>query len=108
MKNEDMQNFVENIREKIGEENSGLIADDLGTLITDNASMNSQLENKDKKIEKLEKDKENLISANGNLLQQIGMGEETPRNFNKNNEEKEEDKKFSFKTAFDEKGRFKK
>lgn len=106
MKQDDMKKLTDSIQEKIGKEASGLIADDLGTLITDNAQMNSTLDNRNLEIEKLKQDKENLITTNGNLLQQIGMGEEIPRKVKEKTEEKP--KVFSFKTAFDEKGRFKK
>lgn len=104
MNNKDMESLTQSIQEKIGKEASGLIADDLGKLITDNAHMNTEIETRDNQIEKLKNDKENLITANGNLLQQIGMGEEPP----KRNENKEEEKPkvYSFKTAFDKKGRF--
>lgn len=105
MKNNDFQNLVNGIQEKIGEETTSTIADDLGILITDNVQMNNELEEKDKEISKLKKEKENLISANGNLLKQVGMGEDIPNNFN--NKEKEDNKKFNFKNAFDEKGNFK-
>lgn len=106
MKKEEMDKLTQGIQEKIGKEASALIADDIGRLVTDNAQMNNSLENKDKQINKLKQDKENLITTNGNLLQQIGMGEEPPKQ-NERKEEKQE-KVFSFKSAFDEKGHFKK
>ena len=103
MKKEDFEKLTNGMQEKLGKENSSLIADDIGTLITDNNLMLSQIEKQQQEIEKLKTDKENLINTNGNLLQQISMGvEET-----KNKEEKENTpKKFSFKSCFDEKGNF--
>lgn len=98
MKNQDYENIINGIRTKVGDEMSALIADDLTTLISDNSNMNSQIENKDKEIDKLKSDKENLIKANGNLFQQITMGEE------KN--EKEEPEEFSFYDMFDDNGNF--
>lgn len=103
MKNNEMETFTNTLREKLGEENSALIADDLGTLITDNSTMNSTLESKDKEIEQLRKTNENLIKVNGNLLQQVSMGEDT-QSFSK--KEENEKKPFSFKSAFDDKGNF--
>lgn len=107
MKKEDMDKLINGIQEKIGKEASGLISDDLGMLITDNANMNKDLTNKDNEINKLIDQKDKLIATNGNLLQQISMGEEE-NFFTKNKkEEKEEPKKFNFKDAFDMKGHFK-
>lgn len=104
MKNEEMQKFTNTLREKLGEENSALIADDLGTLITDTSNMNSMLEKQTSTINELKADKENLIKVNGNLLQQVSMGEDfTPNNSKKEEKEKEP---FSFKSVFDEKGNF--
>lgn len=108
MTNEDMQKLIDGMREKLGEENTALVSDDLGTILTDNTKMNKDIENRDNKIEKLNKDKENLINTNGNLLQQIQMG--TDDTFIFNNKEKEKDPldDFNFRDAFDEKGHFKK
>lgn len=72
-----------------------------GTIITNNANMLRQQQEKDREIATLIKDKENLISANGNLLKQIPLG--TPEEFK---QEKEEVKDFSFKKMFDKKGNF--
>lgn len=103
MKNEDMQKLTNTIQEKLGEENASLIADDLGILLTDTANTNKQIEEKDNLIDKLKKDKDNLISTNGKLLQQVAMGfEETP----KNNDEEGNKKSISYKDVFDENGNF--
>ena len=105
MKNEDMQNLINGIQEKIGKDASGLISDDLGMLLTDNTKMNKEITNKDNEINKLKDQKEKLIATNGNLLQQISMGNE--EDFKNINNKKEEPKKpFSFKDQFDEKGNF--
>lgn len=102
MKKEDFEKLTNSMQEKLGKENAGLIADDIGALITDNSSMLAELEKQQNEITKLKQDKENLISTNGNLLQQISMGVEKPKT-----EEKEEaPKKFSFKSCFDERGNF--
>lgn len=107
MKKEDMDKLINGIQEKIGKDASGLISDDLGMLITDNTNMNKDLTNKENEINKLKDQKEKLIATNGNLLQQIAMGEEE-NFFTKNKkEEKEKPKKFNFKDAFDTKGHFK-
>lgn len=103
MKKEDLQKLFDGIQEKIGKENYAKMSDDIGVLITDNENMNNTISNKDSEIQKLKDNNELLITANGNLLQQVGMGEEPKRN-----EVRDEPKKFSLKDAFDEKGNFKK
>ena len=104
MKKEDFEKLTNGMQEKLGKENSGLIADDIGTLITDNNNMLTQIENQQNEINKLKQEKENLITANGNLLQQVSMGVDDTK---KNKEKQDEPpKKFSFKSCFDEKGNF--
>lgn len=99
MKNEDYENLINGIRTKVGDEMSALIADDLTTLISDNSSMNNEIASKNSEIDKLKNDKENLIKANGNLFQQITMGEEK-------NKKEEPEEEFSFYDMFDENGNF--
>lgn len=105
MQTDKFNELINGVREKLGDENSSLIADDLAVLISDNAQVNSELNEKDNQIEKLGKDKENLIKVNGNLLQQVTLN-------NENNDEieinKKDDKKepFLFKKQFDKNGNF--
>lgn len=101
MKNEDLKAITDSIEEKIGKENSGIIADDLGKLFT----LNKQTIDS---INKLESEKADLISkndklivANGNLLQQIPMEKEPEK------EKEEEYKPFNYRSIFDEKGNIK-
>lgn len=101
----DFDKIQENIRTKLGEEQHALIADDMASLITLKASRDNDLKNKDAEIQKLKSDKEMLIQANGNLLQQVGMAKEEV--IDKSNDDEEEKKRFSFKTLFDEKGNWK-
>lgn len=90
------------MQEKLGKENTALIADSLATLVTDNIATNDILSKKDEEIERLKQEKESLIHTNGQLLQKISMGFEE----DKKPTEKKEVKEFSFKSAFDSKGRF--
>ena len=105
MKHEEFQNKMNSIQEKIGEEASNLILDEIGVLLTDNQSMLNTISDKDKEIERLRKTNETLQNVNGNLLQQVAMAED-PETKQK---EKEPEKKtpFDFRTAFDEYGNFK-
>ena len=61
------------------------------------------MQNKDNEITKLKQTNENLLKVNANLFQQVGVEDNIVKN--KNNETNE--KKFSLKDAFDDKGNFK-
>ena len=102
MKFDDIKKSME---KKLGKENSSLIADDMASLITLHAEREKTLKDRDEEIEKLRKDKETLITANGNLLQQISAESEDILRPKK--EEKEDKKPFNFKSVLDSKGNFK-
>lgn len=104
MNSEELNTFLDSMKEKLGEENSALISDDLGNLITKNTEITNTLINKDNEIKRLNDLNQKLVSANGSLLQQVSAGIE------RNPHDVEEDtpkKSFNFRDAFDEKGRFK-
>lgn len=105
MNNEELEAITNSIKSKLGEENTALIVDDLGTLISKNSLAYNNLLSKDNEINKLKDDKEKLVMANGNLLQQVAM-----TNTTKKDEKDEEDNlvDFDFKSVFDSKGKFKK
>lgn len=94
--------ITDKIQEKLGKEESGKIADDIANILIFEESNNKTIAQKDTTIAKLNKDKEMLIEANGNLLLHVPQGREEI-------EEKEETVKqpFDFRTIFDEKGKFK-
>lgn len=103
----EFEKITKSIQDKLGKENTSLIADDLGKLITDNATMNKDLRTRDERISKLEQDKEALITSNGNLLQQVAMGDDSSL-INKNEpKDGEPPKPFDYRSVFDEKGNFK-
>lgn len=104
MKQEEFEVITNSIKEKLGEENTALISDDLGLLITNNANTFNTLTSKDNEIAKLKEDKEKLIQANGNLLQRVSMDND----LTSNNKKETEKSNFSFRSCLDEKGNFKK
>lgn len=105
MTEKDFQKVIDDIKETIGDEVVGKIADNLGILISDNSNMNSELNKKDDTIKSLQDDKDRLIKTNGNLLLQVTAGKE--EDIINTNEKKEEKKTYvDFKTAFDEKRKF--
>ena len=102
MSDEELTKFIDGIQDKLGKENSAVIADDLGVLISSNAKTQQSLKERDEKIEKLRERNEKLILANGNLLKQIpaeDSGSETPR-------EEAPKKSINLMDAFDAHGRF--
>ena len=105
MKNQDFQSKLNSMQEKIGQDASNLILDDIGILLTDNQNMNKAIEERDQKIKQLEEKNQKLMDVNGNLLQQIPMG--TEEDLKPENKTKEEKKPFDFRSAFDEYGNFK-
>lgn len=102
MTNKEYEEKLNSIMEKIGDDSANLILDDIAILLQDNKNMNDNLKNKDETIQKLEKKTENLQIVNGNLLQQVAMGEEPKK-------EIQEDYKPSIidlRSVFDEKRKF--
>ena len=104
MKEKEFQDLIQNMQTKLGEEASGLIADDLGMLISDNKATNDTAAKYQDEIKMLRDQKEKLIATNGNLLQQISFGvEEQPKE-----EVKEEPRKhIDFREFIDASGNFK-
>lgn len=102
MKEEDLKNTIDNIKTKLGEENSALISDDLGILITKNTEIQKEIKTKDEEISGLNDKVNKLVLANSSLLQQIPMGDEQPPKSKK----EDDDKPFSYKSLFDKKGNF--
>ena len=100
-----LEETLTKMQEKIGKENSGKIADDIASILSYDSARSKTIKENNDYIEKLKNDKEMLIEANGNLLQQISS--ETDEILKPKEVEKEEKKKpFDFKSVFDEKGNF--
>lgn len=102
MSDEELTKFIDGLQDKLGKENSAMIADDLGVLISSNAETQKALRARDEKIEKLRERNEKLILANGNLLKQIPAEDsvsETPK-------EQAPKKSINLMDAFDAHGRF--
>ena len=102
MSDEELTKFIDGLQDKLGKENSAVIADDLGILISSNAETQKALQARDEKIEKLRERNEKLILANGNLLKQIPAegSEPVPKS------EEPKAKSASFSDIFDAHGRF--
>lgn len=94
-----IEDYTNKIQEKLGKEEAGKIADDIASILTYDNMIQKDIKSKDEEITKLKKDKEMLIEANGNLLQQIPLGKEEPPE-----QKKEEPRNFDFKSIFDKNG----
>ena len=94
-----IEEYTNKISEKLGDE-AGKIADDIANILTYDNSIQKEIKNKDEEIQKLRKDKEMLIEANGNLLQKVAFGKDEDKKDNSN----DEIKNFDFKSVFDKNG----
>ena len=102
MTDEQILELTGKIEETLGKENSAMISDCLGEILTGNSENMKALAEKDAQIKSLQDRNEKLVSANGALLQKIPMeraeAKETP--------EKTAPKPINLKDAFDSKGNF--
>lgn len=105
MTDEDITKFTDSIVEKLGEENSAIIADDIGTLITLNSNAQKAYNESQAEVERLKSVNEKLVVTNGNLLKQVPV--EHKSKSEKTSDEDEAVKPISLSDAFDKYGRFK-
>lgn len=106
MKNDEMKKFVESIQNKLGKENSSIIADDLATLLSDNITMNKTIEDQDNTIREKEELNQKLVVSNSSLLQQVGVPEDTPKRKPSSSNNEDDEEKISWDDCFDSKGKF--
>lgn len=92
------------IESTLGKENSAMISDTIGEILTGNTANMKAIADRDEEIKKLKEKNEKLVAANGALLQRVPMGFE---NSSPKKEEKEEPKSINLKDAFDSRGNFK-
>ena len=97
-----IEEYTNKIQEKIGKEEAGKIADDIANILSYENKLQKDISDKNEEITKLKKDKDMLIEANGNLLQQIPFGKEKDEKT-----ENDEKKPFDFRSVFDENGKIK-
>jgi hypothetical protein len=91
------------IEETLGKENSAMISDTIGEILTGNNQNMKALAEKDELIKSLQDRNEKLVAANGALLQKIPMEKSVVKD---NSEDEERPKKIKLRDAFDEKGNF--
>ena len=99
-----IEEIKNSIKSKLGDEESGKIADDLANLLIYEKAKDDTIKENNSRITKLQEDKDLLVQANANLLGKIPMGKADDDNFGEEKEEKETF--FDFRTVFKD-GRFK-
>lgn len=103
MTDEELLKITDSMQEKLGD-NAGVIADDIGLLITGNSNSQKALVAKDEEIKRLTSTNEKLVLANGNLLKQIPVEKSLPP---ERDSEVEKSTKINLADAFDARGNFK-
>ena len=91
------------IEETLGKENSAIISDTLGEILTGNTQNMKALAEKDSMIKSLQDRNEKLVAANGALLQKIPMEKS---GYQEDSKKEEAPKPINLKDAFDKKGNF--
>lgn len=105
--NEDfLKGITDSISAKVGEENAGIIADDIGKLITKNKETIDNIDSLNKQVSTLKETNEKLVAANGSLLQQIPAVADYDKH-QKEEVTEEKKKAFNFRDVFDKHGNFK-
>lgn len=99
----ELEKITKSISDKVGKETAGIIADDLGTLMTMNKTTNDEITKLKQTNAELQTRNEQLIASNSNLLKQIPCQSD----LGIIKEEKKDTTKFSYFDMFDEKGNFK-
>ena len=91
------------IEETLGKENSAMISDTLGEILTGNTENMKAIAERDAQIKTLQAKNEKLVAANGALLMKIPVAKSEPEETSK---KEEAPKKINLKEAFDKKGNF--
>lgn len=103
MDDEKILELTGKIEETLGKENSAMISDTIGEILTGNTENMKALADRDAKIKSLQDRNEKLVAANGALLQKIPMEKAEDK---VNSKEEKAPKKINLKDAFDAKGNF--
>lgn len=93
------------IENTLGKENSAMISDTIGEILTGNSENMKAIADRDAEIKALKEKNEKLVAANGALLQRVPMGFENKSNSKKESSE-EPQQKIKLKDAFDKNGNF--
>lgn len=104
MNSEELETITQSIFDKLGEENSALIVDDVASIITKNNETISTINNLKADKEKLKSRNDMLIDSNAKLMQQIPRG---PSIDDVKETKETENTKIDVYSLFDEMGKLK-
>lgn len=104
MNSEELETITQSIFDKLGEENSALIVDDVASIITKNNETISAINNLKADRDKLKSRNDLLIDSNAKLMQQIPRG---PSMDDVKEEKEAENTKIDIYSLFDDMGRLK-
>lgn len=90
------------IEETLGKDNSAMISDTLGEILTGNSENMKAIAERDATIKSLQEKNDKLVAANGALLLKVPMAKAEPNEAPK----EEAPKKINLKDAFDKNGNF--
>ena len=95
--------LTERIEQTLGKENSAMISDTLGEILTGNTENMKAIADRDAQIKTLQDKNDKLVAANGALLMKIPVAKSEPE---ESSNKEEAPKKINLKDAFDKNGRF--
>jgi hypothetical protein len=90
------------IEETLGKDNTAMISDTLGEILTGNSENMKAIADRDAMIKTLQDKNDKLVAANGALLMKVPMAKAEPEEAPK----EEAPKKINLKDAFDKNGNF--
>jgi hypothetical protein len=90
------------IEETLGKDNTAIISDTLGEILTGNTENMKAIAERDATIKSLQEKNDKLVAANGALLLKVPMAKAEPEEAPK----EEAPKKINLKDAFDKNGNF--
>lgn len=101
---EELETLTNGIRERLGEESSALISEDLLNILSNYKSNLDRILELETENEKLKSDKEELLKTNGKLFQKIGFEKEKEAEEVKEENEEEKSTEEIIEELIDEKG----
>lgn len=101
---EELETLTNGIRERLGEENSALVSEDLLNVLSSYKASLEKIAELETENEKLKADKEELLKTNGKLFQKIGFEKEKEAEEVKLENEEEKTTEEIIDELIDEKG----
>lgn len=107
MNSKELETITQSIIDKLGNETSAIILDDLTSIITKNNETINLIKQKDSDNAKLKSRNELLVDANSKLMQQVPRISNDSDDGIVKKEKLEQPKEIDIRTCFDEYGRLK-